>query len=114
MFDEYIKINKAEIPYRFETDIDGTIYTFEIHYNADYDFFTISLELNGEVLAVGEKIVYGVPLFLDIMDDRFPELPILPWDESGTVDVVNWATLGKTVFLYVLDPDELEVPDDGS
>jgi hypothetical protein len=72
----------------------------------------MDVERDGVVLAQGQKIIYGRPLFYEIMDDRFPEDPILPLDESGETDVVNWATLEETVFLFVPTLDDLEGGED--
>ncbi|MGG6311560.1 phage baseplate plug family protein [Paenibacillus macerans] len=102
---KYIDIEKDLIPYRFDISIADEMFTFEVHYNADYNFFTIDLERDGEVLVVGEKIVYGQTLFYDVQDNRFPKLPIVPYDESDQNTVVNWQTLGVSVFLYVIEGD---------
>lgn len=105
---EYIDIEKDQIPYRFDISIAEENFTFEVHYNADYDFFSVNLEREGEVLAVGEKLVYGMPLFYDVMDNRFPKLPIVPFDESDISTAVTWETLGKSVFLYVIEGEDDE------
>lgn len=103
---EYIDIEKEQIPYRFDIELVGVVFTFEVHYNADFDYFTVDLEKNGEVLATGEKLIYGLPLFIDIMDNRFPKVPIVPYDESEKSTAVTWATLGESVFLFVIEEDE--------
>lgn len=105
---EYIDIEKEQIPYRFDISLAEENFTFEVHYNAEYDFFTVDLERDGEALAVGEKLVYGMPLFYDIMDNRFPKLPIVPFDESDKSKAVTWETLGKSVFLYVIEGEDDE------
>lgn len=97
----YIDIEKQLVPYRFDISLSDTVFTFEIHYNAEYDFFTVDLEREKQVLVHGEKIVYGVPLFVDVADSRFPKNEIIPLDESGNSNVVNWATLSENVFLFV-------------
>lgn len=105
---EYIEIEKDLIPYRFDIELAEQMYTFEVHYNAENDYFTIDLELDGEVLVYGEKIVYGIPLFYDVQDDRFPKVPIVPYDESENSTAVTWDTLGVSVFLYVIEDSEDE------
>lgn len=105
---EYIDIEKEQIPYRFDISIADEDFTFEVHYNAEYDFFTVDLERDGDVLAVGEKLVYGIPLFYDVMDNRFPKLPIVPYDESELSTAVTWETLGTSVFLYVIEGEDDE------
>lgn len=103
---DYIEIDKDSVPYRFETSIADELYTFEIHYNADYDFFTVDLEdANGEALVSGEKLIYGQSLFADVWDSRFPKIPIVPWDESENSTEVTWDTLNTSVFLYLVEDD---------
>ncbi len=99
----YIDIEKELIPYRFDISLADEMFTFEVHYNGKGDYFTVDLERDGEVLVLGEKIVYGVELFQDIRDDQFPNVAILPYDESGSTAAVTWETLSTSVFLYVLE-----------
>ncbi|TQK41973.1 hypothetical protein FB479_11674 [Brevibacillus sp. AG162] len=98
---EYIDIDKNEIPYRFEIDLAGRIYGMEIHYNYSFDFFTVNLSSNGEPIIVGEKIVYGRPLFSYSTDLRLPKVAIVPRDLSGLSSSVGWNELGTSVFLMV-------------
>jgi len=100
---DYIDIEKDLIPYRFDISLADKMFTFEVHYNAKGDYFTVDLESDGEVLVRGEKLVYGVELFQDIRDDRFPRVAILPYDESGNTSAVTWETLSTSAFLYVLE-----------
>lgn len=97
----YIDIEKNLIPYRFDISISNEVFTFEVHYNADYDFFTIDLSKGSEVLVLGEKLIYGTPLFQDIRDIRYPKLTITPFDVSGNSESVIWETLSVNVFLYL-------------
>lgn len=103
---EYIDIEKTLIPYRFDVTLQDEMFTMEVQYNDDYDFFTVDLEQDGEVLVTGEKLVYGLPLFRDIMDNRFPGVALVPYDESGKQQVVNAETLSESVFLFVMDGGE--------
>ncbi|PZD96402.1 hypothetical protein DNH61_07785 [Paenibacillus sambharensis] len=101
----YIDIEKELIPYRFDMTIADKEYTFEIHYNAEHDFFTLSLEREGKLLVSGEKLVYGRALFADVWDSHFPEIAIIPYDESGQAAEVNWSTLSSSVFLYLMEEE---------
>ncbi|MGN7359454.1 phage baseplate plug family protein [Paenibacillus sp. SAF-054] len=105
---EFIEIEKDLIPYRFDISLADEMFTFEVHYNEEFDFFTVNLERNGEILAVGEKLIYGMPLFYDVQDNRFPKVPIVPLDESEQQSDVNWQTLNESVFLFVIEGDEDE------
>ncbi|MET3943192.1 hypothetical protein ABIC22_006004 [Paenibacillus sp. PvP094] len=105
---EYIDIEKDLIPYRFDISLEDEIFTFEVHYNQQFDYFTVDLEKDGEKLVTGEKLVYGTTLFYDVMDNRFPKVPIVPYDQSETENTVNWRTLSESVFLYLIEGDEDE------
>ncbi|SDI16181.1 hypothetical protein SAMN05192534_12374 [Alteribacillus persepolensis] len=96
-----IPVEKERIPYQFDIELEGTVYTFEIHYNGDYDFFTVDLLQNDEVIIYGEKIVYGQPLFGALSDTRLPSAPITPLDPSGENDEVTYDTFTESVFLYI-------------
>lgn len=99
---EYIPIEKENIPYRFEIELEAEIFEMEIRYNDLYDFFTIDLYKDGEPLVYGEKVVYGVPLFQDVRDLRFPAVDIVPMDEAGLENQVTYENFQKTVFLTVV------------
>ncbi|OAB46059.1 phage baseplate plug family protein [Paenibacillus glacialis] len=104
----YIDIEKNLIPYRFDVSLSDEVFTFEVNYNEDYDFFTVDLERDGEILIVGEKLIYAMPLFYDVMDHRFPKVSIIPYDESENSIDVTWETLSESVFLYVIENGEEE------
>lgn len=96
---EYILIEKENIPYQFELALGVDIFTFEVNYNERFDFFTIDLIKDEEVLAQGVKLVYGVPVFAGIEDHRFPVPLIVPIDEARRQSNVSWDNFGETVFL---------------
>ena len=93
----YIDIEKQAIPYQFEMRLDGVTWTFEIRYSSEFDFFTADLYRGEESIVVGEKIIYGQPLFADELSG----VRIMPLDLSGNTDRVGWNELGETVFLYL-------------
>ena len=97
----YIEIDKEAIPYRFEIELGGELFEMEIKYNQRFDFFTVDLYRDDELLLAGQKIVYGQPLFPDY-DNRFPKVPIIPMDESGTpIDRITYDNFGESVLLLV-------------
>jgi hypothetical protein len=99
---EYIPIEKDNIPYRFEIELGAEIFEMEIRYNDTYDFFTIDLHKDDKVLILGEKVVYGVPLFTNTRDLRFPVVTIVPKDEAGLEVEVTYENFQETVFLAVV------------
>lgn len=97
----YIDIDKSQIPYQFDIVLADELFTFEIHYNARFDFFTAGLKKDGDILVEGQKITLNRPLFSSLTDSRLPRLYILPLDESGEATRVSYENLGKTVFLFL-------------
>jgi len=98
---EYIEIDKEAIPYRFEIDLAGEIFIFEVHYNERFDYFAVDIEKSGEVILQGAKIVYGNPLFNFSNDPRLPKVKITPIDEAGNETRAGYDQLENTVFLAV-------------
>ncbi|NGP45963.1 hypothetical protein G4V62_13775 [Bacillaceae bacterium SIJ1] len=96
-----LPVYKDRIPYRFDTEIQGEVFTFEIHYNGDYDFFTFDLLKNEQIIILGEKIVYGRPLFESLSDIRLPKSIITPLDPSGEENEITYDNFTETVKLFV-------------
>ncbi len=103
---EYIEIEKALIPYRFEMELGAELFVLEIRYNELHDYFTLDLLKDGEVLVFGEKLVYATPLFSEVFDERYPAPTIIPLDASGRETRVSYANLNETVFLKLVNNNE--------
>lgn len=98
---EYIEIDKSEIPYAFEVELGGEVFELEINYNAAYDFFTVDLFKNEMPLVVGEKLILNRPLFRNRVDINLPKIQIIPKDRSKFASRITHENLNETVFLYV-------------
>ena len=100
---EYIAIDTARVPYTFSVKLTDRTYSFTVKYNDIGKFFTIDLlDVNGNVLAFGEIVRYGRPLFNVIEDERFPIPVIIPSCITGeNVSEVTWENFGKDVKLYL-------------
>lgn len=102
---EYIPIDTAKVPYSFSVKLVDRTYRFTVKYNEVGGFFTVDLyDLNGEVLAFGEIIRYGRPLFNVVEDERFPIPVIIPYcitDED--ISEVTFDNFGREVKLYLYD-----------
>lgn len=95
-----ILIEKDKIPYEFAIDLGSEQYVFKIKYNEYGDLFTISLYKDSKLIAADEPIMYNFPLFNDIYQkETFPIFTIVPLDESGGNDIVNWENFNVSVFL---------------
>ncbi len=105
---EYIEIDKNMIPYRFDMTIKGETYTFQVNYNATHDFFTIDLYKNDEVIVLGEKLVYGKPLFMSAQHKDIPKTIIIPYDVSENTDRITFENMNEDVLLFMIgDNDEI-------
>ena len=100
---EYIEIDTEQVPYRFQIVLGIEWFEMHVRYNELHDYFTVDLFKNGETLVYGEKITYGVPLFSDIYNAKFPGPTIIPLDPSGNERRVTYNNLNKTVFLQVMN-----------
>lgn len=103
---EYIDIDTSKIPYDFSVKLGDKTFSFTIRYNEVGGFFTADLAVaaTGEVLAYGDPLRYGRPLFGTIEDERFPLPVIIPLCLTGdNVDAITWENMGKTVKLYLYE-----------
>jgi len=100
---EYVDINTKKVPYSFSVKLTDRTYTFTIKYNEQGGFFTADLyDANGTVLAFGDPIRYGRPMFGSIEDERFPLPVIIPQSLSGDgISEVTEDNLGTKVRLYL-------------
>lgn len=97
-----IEISKDIIPYTFNIMLANETFEFRIDYNATGDMFTVSLSKDGIDLCVGEPIIYGMPLFGDLLTrGDFPKVVITPKDASGETIAVTYDNLSATVLLVV-------------
>ncbi|MGA4517197.1 phage baseplate plug family protein [Solibacillus silvestris] len=100
---EHIAIEKELVPYRFEIELGVEKFELRTRYNELHDYFTLDLLKDDEVLVYGEKLTYGVPLFSEVFDARFPVPTIIPMDEACRETRVSYENLSKTVFLMVVN-----------
>lgn len=102
---EYLAIDVSQVPCSFSVKLADKTYTFTVKYNDIGNFFTADLlDVNGNVLAFGEVIRYGRPLFNVVEDERFPIPVIIPFCVTDTdVSEVTRENFGKDVKLYLYD-----------
>ena len=102
---EYLAIDVSRIPYSFSVKLVHKTYSFTVKYNDIGKFFTMDLlDVNGNVLAFGEVVRYGRPLFNVLEDERFPIPVIIPFCiTDADVSEVTWENFGKDVKLYLYD-----------
>ncbi|HHQ0037366.1 TPA: phage baseplate plug family protein, partial [Listeria monocytogenes] len=109
----YIPVELDNIPELFEFDFDdGKSFLFGINYAESQDLFSVDLySIEGEPIALGERLVLNERLWADIIDDRLPSVDLVPLDESGKETKITKDNFTKTVFLYFDDlAPEMELP----
>lgn len=106
---EYIEVDTGKIPYTFSVKLDDKTYTFTFRWNDVGQFFTADLAVasTGEVLAYGDILRYGRPLFGSIEDERFPRPVIIPVCLTGDdISEITFDNFGKQVRLYLYNREE--------
>jgi hypothetical protein len=110
---EYIEIDKTLIPYDFDITMDNKTYTFSVRYNNVADFFSVDISRQGVLLAGGEKLVYGQPLFgtrVTLLNGKyviipktndFPAVLMFPYDTAQIESRVSYSNLGDSVRLWL-------------
>ena len=105
-----IEITKELIPYTFEILLADELFTITVNYNSYADMFTLCLEKDGEIICAGEPIIYGVPLWENLfVCGKYPELDIVPLDESDSMNQVTFENLNERVFLTIDNGDDENV-----
>lgn len=99
---QFINIDVDLVPYKFEITINNKSYVFEFEYNTVGKFFTVNLLYNDKVLVLGEKILYGKPLFTNIKYKNIPDVTIVPIDLSNQYDTITYKNFGNNVKLYLV------------
>lgn len=99
---EIININKEEIPVRMFMIFEEVLCELRFKYNFSFDFFTVDLLINNEEIILGEKLVYGKPLFT-LKETFMQTTVIIPFDVSDTESRITYENFGVTVFLFVFD-----------
>lgn len=106
----YLPIDKNTVPYRFEIQIIGITYAFEVFYNTTGDFFTVNLYKGEQLLYAGEKVDYNRYLFGTRLENgkiitNHPDIPrviLVPFDPAEKAKRVGWNELGDQVRVFIL------------
>ncbi|HMV45047.1 MAG TPA: hypothetical protein PK079_25120 [Leptospiraceae bacterium] len=100
-----IEINPSEIPIQRTYTIGNVDYTFAFTYNARFDFISVSISLDGEIV-FSTKLTYGINMLFGNHTIPFAVVPMAEVDlyKEGFESLkVNKETLGSKVFLYFED-----------
>lgn len=104
---QIIPIDKQSIPYQTTIRLTDNSFIFTFLYNLQADLFTVNISTSKEILALGEPLIYGMPLFWTYFDERFPGVALIPIDPTGVSTRVGWAELGASVFLYIIAQEDI-------
>lgn len=109
-----IEIDKTLVPYSFNVELSGFVYTFTINYNFLFDYFTVDLKLGDTVLVAGEKLVLNEILFRDLAEDKdgnlnnnFPREILFPAASDNSIERITYDNFGSEVQLYYADRSEV-------
>lgn len=102
---QYIDVDVSKVPYTFSIKLTDRTFSFTIKYNQEGGFFTVDLlDVNGNVLAFGDIVRYGRPLFNVVEDERFPIPVIVPvCITNDDISEVTWDNFGRDVKLYLYE-----------
>jgi len=101
-----LMVNKYDFPTMYEVTLGTRTFNFEFMYRESTGAFYVNLyDENEAPLVLGERLVYGQPLFALINDERLPDEDIIPMDESGHETGITWDNFGNTVFICIDDLD---------
>lgn len=111
---EYINLKNSDIPCKTKIPINDETFILHIKYRAYDDRLTVDLYDEFEnVLGVGEKLVFGVPIFYYMLQDskgnynnKFPKQFIIPWSVDNKEKVINLENFGKEYFLTIFEQEE--------
>ena len=107
-----LMVDMSDLPNYVILPIGTENFTIEFYYRERYDTLYFNLyDSDDTPLIMGEKLVYGMPLW-NINDADLPSERIVPLDDAGVEDAVSIDNFQSSVFLYFDDLDpEIENPD---
>lgn len=110
---DYIDIDVDDLPDIFDINIVDEEYVMRIDYNRFADFYTITIQKDGETLVEQEPLILGQLVGIDIPDPRLPRVDIRVMDETGQATDAGRGNFGESVRLYfdVVDPNGSETVD---
>ena len=110
---DYIDIDIDDLPDIFDINIVDEEYVMRVDYNRFADFYTITIQKDGETLVEQEPLILGQLVGIDIPDPRLPRVDIRVMDETGQATDAGRGNFGESVRLYfdVVDPNGSETVD---
>lgn len=108
---EYLNFKNTDIPVRQRINISNETFFLEIQYRKFDDRLVCNLyDEFGKVLGLGEKMVFGVPLFdylykddLGNINQKMPKKYIVPCTVDCKICDVNLINFSTKIFLFLRD-----------
>ena len=99
----YVKINKDEVPYMADIEVDNTVYTFYVKYNTAYDYFTFDVLIGERKIVNGYKLMYGTPLFQEVVYKDIPPIDYIPLDVGDSSKRCGFVEMDESIFVFIGD-----------
>lgn len=106
---DILPIDKSKIKYkneRFAIDLAENEYIFEVYWNPVAEIFTFHMyDKTGNPIILGRRIVYGVDMLSNAVDDRLPDLKIIPLDKTGKSEKtgITYENFMESVLPYIIE-----------
>jgi len=82
--------NIKKQPFKFAIDLQNKTLIFEVSYNEQGSFFSFNLfDKEENPILYSRRVVYGVDMLENIVDDRVPEIRIIPVDKTGNAESIG-------------------------
>lgn len=109
----YIDVDVNDLPDIFDINIVDEEYVIRVDYNSFADYYTITIQKDGETLLEQEPLILGQLVGIDIPDPRLPRVDIRVMDETNKARDAGKGNFGENVKLYfdVVDPNGSETVD---
>lgn len=104
----YLPINKSKTKMdKFIIQLGESEYLFEIYWNPIGEYFAFNMyDIDENPIILGRKIVHGVDMLDNIIDDRLPNVVILPVNPAVEEGQITYDNFMDDVKCYILPGDE--------
>ena len=98
----YLPFSRSEIPIAKIFDIGETDYTYQVEYNPNFDFYTLTVKDSNDNIIYTSKLVHGNDALHSIRPDLSPGQRLIPYSVIEAVNLYNYDNFEK-VRIYVTD-----------
>ena len=103
----YLPIKKSKTKMdKFIISLDDKEYLFEFYWNDIGKFFSFNMyDSESNPIILGRKITYNINMLDNIIDERLPNVAILPLDPSLIDGHITYDNFMESVKCYILPGD---------